>query len=82
MTPSLMSAPLPGIYTSVCAMCGYPLKTEEIAARFTGDLVDYEDRAIAVGANLDFCHECKVKIYQYSDEELDVAIRRMEEMKR
>ena len=69
------------IYITVCSMCGYPLKGPEIAARFVGCLIDATDPFDFAPACLDFCSECVDKILQFTKEEINVAIRRMEDMK-
>jgi len=69
------------IYISVCSMCGYPLKPQEISARLVGCLIDITDPLDFAPACLDFCVGCTDKVLQFSNEEISVAISRMQEMK-
>ena len=69
-------------YTTVCCVCGCALKTQEVAARLSGEYIDYIHRSPPMDATLVFCPDCKIKIELYANDSVQKAWFRMQELER
>lgn len=67
-------------YVSVCCFCGVALEVSEIAARFIGEMQDFETKTPPQPAALIFCSECLEKCRTYSNDSIQKAWYRMQQL--
>ncbi len=63
-------------YVAVCGLCGFPLTTVQIAADFSGHLVNYIDH-VTVPCSFCFCHGCISKLVENTNGGVDEAYRKL-----
>lgn len=68
-----------GLYvTSLCAMCGRPLYTYQIAARINGEFTDFIERESGT-VTFYLCDECFEMMLEYVGGGVEAAIKRQKE---
>jgi hypothetical protein len=68
-------------YTSVCSICGFPLRKEDIFASMCGELWHQGmPEHMSTPAQLHFCLECFLKVKTYANESVERAMRKTRQL--
>jgi hypothetical protein len=63
-------------FTGVCALCGFPLTKYQIAADFSGTMINYDEHC-TIPCSFCFCTECLGRMMEYVNSGPDEAYRRV-----
>lgn len=70
------------VLSDVCAVCGFALYSHEVAGEIiNGIAIDYNNR-LTGRASMVFCTECWQQIAQHTNEDIEIAVARRQQLER